>query len=589
MGDFWDSIATAHRVDDGDASGRPVLTPDPLESEPESDEEDRTDGIFSPQFVQSTGVHVYMKWCRDQNVVPVQQFISMLDHEVVSLKHRGVGAAGGKAIFECLRHNKHIQALDMEDNQLGLNVDVEAGALEHIAAAIRDNSVLTNLDLSYNNFAGRGCARIALALESNSRIREVSLRGNNMGDMGARALQCNINDKNKLAKIDVSDNGIGESGGMDLGALIANAKTLKQADFSWNAVGIRGTAAIAESLKTASALVRLNLAWNGLGDRGAEHIGLALKENQQLQFLDVSSNRISFEGAKSIADGLRENQTLRSLQLNGNPIGDHGVVTIIEAVGEQYSVRDLGLQDCSTFKSGDGIFDPRNPTGHYSLQLTDAFDVECFDKMRELDRMDEASGMDNFINLKVDGAELTFGEGQDIQGWKAPPEAQMITFDYVATKKVPKEAKAQREEVFASFRKELSNPALSEETKLLMLRSAATTHYWSAAQMRQLIVLITFQRRVDAVVMLFRRVVDLDRFYSEVWTLLKRSEQTSVRKRLGESLARLLKEHEPAHEMDAHEQPHDTAVVFMTEVDGGGGEATAEADGDATGEQPPMA
>ena len=99
-----------------------------------------------------------MKTCRELGVVPVQQFISMLDHEVVSLKHRGVGSAGGKAIFECLRFNKHIQALDMEDNQLGLNVDVDAGSLDHICAAIRENGVLTNLDLSYNNFAGRGCA-----------------------------------------------------------------------------------------------------------------------------------------------------------------------------------------------------------------------------------------------------------------------------------------------------------------------------------------------------------------------------------------------------------------------------------------------
>ena len=56
MGDFWGNIASAHRVDGGDQPDRPVLTPDPLESEPESDEEDRTDGIFSPQFVQSTGV-----------------------------------------------------------------------------------------------------------------------------------------------------------------------------------------------------------------------------------------------------------------------------------------------------------------------------------------------------------------------------------------------------------------------------------------------------------------------------------------------------------------------------------------------------
>ena len=53
------------------------------------------------------------KTCQKYNIVPVQQFISMMDRDVVSLKHRGVGAVGGRAIFECLRYNKHIHALDM--------------------------------------------------------------------------------------------------------------------------------------------------------------------------------------------------------------------------------------------------------------------------------------------------------------------------------------------------------------------------------------------------------------------------------------------------------------------------------------------
>ncbi len=211
---FWESIASAHRVDaTADSELRPQLTPDPLESEPESDEEDRADGIFSPQFVENTGVHVYMKTCHENNVVPVQQFISMLDHEVVSLKHRGVGSTGGRAIFECLRHNKHIQALDMEDNQLGLNVDVEAGQLDHMRNMLIDNGVITNLDLSYNNFAGRGCAALAEALEKNTKVRELSLRGNNMGDIGAQALLRTISKNSRLTKLDVSDNGIGETGG----------------------------------------------------------------------------------------------------------------------------------------------------------------------------------------------------------------------------------------------------------------------------------------------------------------------------------------------------------------------------------------
>ena len=60
--------------------------------------------------------------------------------------------------------------------------------------------------------------------------------------------------------------------------------------------------------------------------------------------------------------------------------------------------------------------------------------------------MDEASGMDNFINLRLDGVEVAFSEGEDIRSWK-PPSEGFLSFDYVATKRVPKEAKAQRHEV----------------------------------------------------------------------------------------------------------------------------------------------
>jgi Ran GTPase-activating protein (RanGAP) involved in mRNA processing and transport len=114
----------------------------------------------------------------------------------------------------------------------------------------------------------------------------------------------------------------------------------------------------------------------GLGERGAVAIGNALKDNASLLFLDVSSNRIGEEGTKAIAEGIKENQTLRSLQLNGNPIGDHGVMLIIESVGAYRQVRDLGLQDCSTNKTGAGIFDPLNPTGRFSLELVKEHDRE---------------------------------------------------------------------------------------------------------------------------------------------------------------------------------------------------------------------
>lgn len=70
----------------------------------------------------------------------------------------------------------------------------------------------------------------------------------------------------------------------------------------------------------------------------------------------------------------------------------------------------------------------------------------------------------------------------------------------------------------------------------------------------------------------------------EIWTVLKRSEQLCIRQRLGESLARLLKEHEPTPPMDG------TAVVFMTEVaDADGGiEDSAVASAVVLVQEPPL-
>ncbi|KAL3911879.1 MAG: hypothetical protein SGPRY_008530 [Prymnesium sp.] len=509
--DFWDSIAAAHRLDDGPAPERPILTPDPLESEPESDDEDRADGIFSPQFVQTTGVHEYMRTCREAQLVPVQQFISMLDHEVVSLKHRGVGPIGGRAIFECLRHNKHIQALDMEDNQLGLNVDVDAGHLDHLCAALRENQVITNLDLSYNNFAARGCIAIAEALEANGRIKELSLRGNHMSDMGAQRLAETATKSTKLSKLDVSDNGIGESGGSALGYLLSFSRPLKQADFSWNSVRAAGAIAIAEGLKLSS-LVRLNLAWNGLGERGAAAMGLALKENASLLFLDLSSNRIS-----------------------------------------EWQKRLDQRAYCSTKKTAVGLLDPLNPTGRYTLDLSKEPDRELFKRLKQFESSDESTGEDNFMNCRYNSKSIEC----NIQEWPVP-ETGILQLDYVSSKRVPKEAKAQRDEVFAAFYKELANPALSDETKLLMLRSTATTHFWNCNQARQLVQLITYRQRVDAVIILFRRIIDLEMsFFSVLYSALKPCECASLRARLGSSLRGMLPE-KPL-------EPEEAAVVFLTE------------------------
>lgn len=91
-----------------------------------------------------------------------------------------------------------------------------------------------------------------------------------------------------------------------------------------------------------------------------------------------------------------------------------------------------------------------------------------------------------------------------------------------------------------------------------MLRSTATTHFWNCNQARQLVQLITYRQRVDAVIILFRRIIDLEMsFFSVLYSALKPCECASLRARLGSSLRGMLPE-KPL-------EPEEAAVVFLTE------------------------
>jgi Ran GTPase-activating protein (RanGAP) involved in mRNA processing and transport len=306
---------------------------DPLDSEPESDNEDGADEIvFSPEFIADTGVREYQAACKRLGIIAVQQFIATIDQESVSLKHRGVGATGGVAIFECVRVNKCIRSLDVEDNQLGLGVDADAGGLEHIARALVDNEVITMLDLSFNNLSGRGCVALAPALGTNATIEDLSLRGNNLGDLGAIALARALGGNKTLTKIDLSRNAIDESGAVALAEFVGGCEQLRILDMSWNSIRLAGAEALMDALRN-SKLLRLNFAWNGLGERGAKSLAGALADNRELQFLDISQNNLREEAAKHISEALRVNTTLRSLQLNGNAIGDRGLGMVLQAIG----------------------------------------------------------------------------------------------------------------------------------------------------------------------------------------------------------------------------------------------------------------
>lgn len=81
--------------------------------------------------------------------------------------------------------------------------------------------------------------------------------------------------------------------------------------------------------------------------------------------------------ALAIAHGLTHTQTLDNIDISSNPIGKLGMKMIMEAMNNnQHTKFTIDLKDISADKEiqlKDNAFDPFNPEGNVSLDLSEFF------------------------------------------------------------------------------------------------------------------------------------------------------------------------------------------------------------------------
>ena len=85
-------------------------------------------------------------------------------------------------LAEVLKENEILTFLDLDSNDIG-----DDGAKE-LAAALKENSTLTQLELSANNIGYDGAKALAEALNKNRTLTHLDLTSNNIDDEGAMAL-----------------------------------------------------------------------------------------------------------------------------------------------------------------------------------------------------------------------------------------------------------------------------------------------------------------------------------------------------------------------------------------------------------------
>ena len=453
----------------------------------------------------NTGKKEYLAKCSELKIVPIAMFIAKLDCEHINLRHHGMGVKGALAVSSALLVNTQIRSLNLGDNWLR---DDGTHALAQVLAT---NTSLTSINLQDNRIALPGVLSLCHQLQDNSTLAELSLRGNGLADRAAVPLSEAIKNSSSLTKVDLSYNEFGEEAGRCFGDMLNGHPSLLDVSLKWNSLKARGGIAVAEGLKANQVLNKVDLGWNGMGDAGMRAIGEMLSSNAALTALDVSHNRVTPNGCKDLAEGIRANTNLLALEVNFNPMGVEAKTTTLE-LGEDKAGKKLTKDVCKLRHDASGIaalvdvlkektieeltiglsnvqsggsyrrgrasrFDPKNPDGHYALDLAQPWDRFIAETL--FARVADQKG-ESWINVSVtrmvavDGkphlkrAKMTPVDLHALAAagtpWSLPDGEGTLEFDYVTWKRG----------LEASFRLDLANPCDLFLAERVLAKAAAS-------------------------------------------------------------------------------------------------------------------
>ena len=197
-----------------------------------------------------------------------------------------------------------------------------------LASALRCNTRITDLNLSYNTIGSEGAKAIADSLPSTS-ITRLNLSSNGIEDEGAQAIAQSL-PSTSILSLELRNNAI-RGGGAQAIAHSLPSTSIFLLDLSSNAIGSEGAKAIAHSLPSTN-ISLLELSGNAIRDTGAKAIAQSLPSTSILS-LDLSHNAIEDEGAKAIAQSL-PSTSIFSLDLSHNAIEDASATSITENIAQ---------------------------------------------------------------------------------------------------------------------------------------------------------------------------------------------------------------------------------------------------------------
>jgi hypothetical protein len=277
-----------------------------------------SDGTLKYDYLSYTGVKEARIACakeaeNDRFMIP---YIIKYHREITKLTLRQCWLTDKHMplICEALRYNTTLKDLDLSYNQM---TDAVTKDFERV---FKFNKGLEKINLSQNKFTIKFVEQTLDELKANSTLRDIILYAIKLEERGAKL---------------IAD-------------LLANNKTLRSVDINQTAIGDAGVTAICEAIKDSnSTLEELSIRKNGISDTGIENIAELSRKTKSLRFIDCGENKVTKFGATKIAEALRENRSLYSISLDRTEIGEEGAKEIIDVIlkGENESLKEIYLAE----------------------------------------------------------------------------------------------------------------------------------------------------------------------------------------------------------------------------------------------------
>ncbi|KAF5838018.1 hypothetical protein DUNSADRAFT_3505 [Dunaliella salina] len=225
-----------------------------------------------------------------QNRVPIVPHRSNV--QILDLSLNPLGMNGGRLISELLdpQQTPHQFLVELRLDKCGL---AEASGLAIARALQNFNQTLKVLSMSNNALGNKTAAAFGELLKENTTLTDLDLSWNQIKAEGVKGLRPGLEGSLSLKTLSLAWNGLENEGAIAMGQILVNNASLVSLDLTNTRLGSEACVMLGEGIKANTTLEELLLNGNAIGDDGARHLMAALKSNKTLECLSLQGSNMS--------------------------------------------------------------------------------------------------------------------------------------------------------------------------------------------------------------------------------------------------------------------------------------------------------